>query len=255
MSWHDFAPGGLPSPSPVGCRGFAPGMALLPRVRPAQPGGWAAGTVARGAHADHEHGRVGLNEGAAAGARPGLVTGEDMDASLLAVLTDAERLLVAETDRDALATLDENGAIALETRIRRARDKYVGQYRQGASGRVAERGGRGRARPENSLARAKAEAFERALAQVSRRVAVLARQSAAELRAERLAAAKAVRQRDWPGAGEMVPRQRRQGPDATPEPTGERALRNPASEKERAGTLAQGARRQARRDSKRAGAR
>jgi hypothetical protein len=53
----------------------------------------------------------------------------------------------------------------------------------------------------------------------------------------------------------MVPRQRRRGPEATPEPTGERALRNPASEKQRADTLAQGGRRQARRDSKRAGAR
>jgi len=53
----------------------------------------------------------------------------------------------------------------------------------------------------------------------------------------------------------MVPRQRRRGPEVTPEPTGERALRNPASEKERAGTLAQGARRQAKRDSKRAAAR
>lgn len=174
-----------------------------------------------------------------------------MDASLLAVLTDAERLLVAETDRDALATLDEDGAIALEARIRRARDKYVGQYRRAASARVAERGGRGKARPENTHARTKAEAFERALAQVSRRVAVLARESAAALRAERLAAARAARQRDWPGSGEMVPRQRRQGPDVTPEPTGERALRNPASEKVRASTLAEGARRQAKRDSKR----
>ncbi|HEX6454586.1 MAG TPA: hypothetical protein VF060_34625 [Trebonia sp.] len=36
----------------------------------------------------------------------------------------------------------------------------------------------------------------------------------------------------------------------TPEPTGERALRNPASQKRRAGTLAAGARRQAKRDSK-----
>src|SRR6202012_5946489 len=33
----------LTRPSAVGCPGFAPGMALLPRVRPAQPGGWAAG--------------------------------------------------------------------------------------------------------------------------------------------------------------------------------------------------------------------
>jgi hypothetical protein len=178
-----------------------------------------------------------------------------MDATLLAVLTESERLLVAETERTALTALDEDGAIELEGRIRRARDKYVSQYRRGASARVAERGGRGRARPENAHARTKAEAFERALAQVSRRVAVLARQSAAELRAERLAAAKAARQGDWPGAGEMVPRQRRTGPEVTPEPSGERALRNAASEKQRADTLAQGARRQAKRDSKRSAAR
>jgi hypothetical protein len=178
-----------------------------------------------------------------------------MDASLLAVLTEPERLLIAETDRGALALLDEDGAIALEERIRRARNKYVGQYRRSASARVAEHGGRGRARPENTRAAAKAEAFERALVSVSHRVSALARQSAAALRSERLAAARAARQRDWPGSGELVPRQRRRGPEATPEPTGERALRNPASEKERAGTLAQGARRQAKRDSKRAAAR
>src|ERR1700728_4262670 len=181
--------------------------------------------------------------------------GEDMDASLIAVLTESEKLLIADTDRAALATLDEDQAIELETRIRRARNKYVGQYRRSASARVAESGGRGKARPENARARTKAEAFERALSQVSQRVAALARQSAAALRTERLAAARAARQGDWRGAGQMVPRQRHQGPEATPEPTGERALRNPASEKERAGTLAQGARRQARRDSKRAGAR
>jgi hypothetical protein len=178
-----------------------------------------------------------------------------MDASLLAVLTESEKLLIAETDRAALAALDEEAAIELETRIRRARGKYVSQYRRSASSRVAEQGGRGKARPGNARAREKAEAFERALAQVSQRVAALARESAAALRAERLAAAKAAKQGDWPGAGATVPRQRRQGPEVTPEPAGERALRNPASEKERAGTLAQGARRQAKRDSKRAAAR
>jgi len=178
-----------------------------------------------------------------------------MDASLRAVLTESERRLVAETDKAALDLLDEDAAIELETRIRRARNKYVGQYRRSATARVAERGGRGKARPENASAAARAEAFERSLSQVSARVAVLARQSAAELRAERLAAARAARPGDWPGAGEMVPRQRRQGPDATPAPAGESALRNPASEKQRAGTLAAGARKQARRDSKRASAR
>jgi hypothetical protein len=178
-----------------------------------------------------------------------------MDASLRAVLTEAERLLIDETDRAALAALDEDAAIDLEARIRRARGKYVSQYRRSASARVPERGGRGKARPENARARAKAEAFERALAQVSRRVAVLARQSATELREERLAAAREAKQQDWPGSGQLVPRQRRQGPDVSPEPTGSRALRNPASEKERAGTMAAGARRQARRDSKRTAAR
>lgn len=172
-----------------------------------------------------------------------------MNASLLAALNDTERRVVAETEPDALAALDEDAAIELQARIRRTRDKYVSQYRRGASAAVAEKGGRGRARPENTRAAAKAEAFERALSGVSRRVAVLARQSAAALRAERLAAARAARQRDWPGSGQMVPRQRRQGPEVTPEPTGDRALRSPASEKERASVRASGARWQARRDS------
>src|SRR5689334_9037186 len=81
-----------------------------------------------------------------------------MNASLLAVLNDAERLLVAETGRAELAALDEDAAIELETRIRRARNKYVGQYRRTASAAVAEHGGRGRARPENKRAAMKAEA-------------------------------------------------------------------------------------------------
>ena len=60
-----------------------------------------------------------------------------MNASLLAVLNDAERLLVAQTERAELAALDEDAAIDLEARIRRARNKYVGQYRRAASARVA----------------------------------------------------------------------------------------------------------------------
>jgi hypothetical protein len=111
-----------------------------------------------------------------------------VDASLRSALNDTEFQMVSQTDRDALAVLDEDGAIELEARIRRARDKFVSQYRRTASARVAEHAARGRARPQNAHAAAKAEAFERALAQVSRRVAVLARRSAAALRAERLAA-------------------------------------------------------------------
>jgi hypothetical protein len=172
-----------------------------------------------------------------------------MDKSLLAVLNEAERLLVAEVEPAALAALEEDAAIGLEARIRRARDKYVSQYRRTASARVADEGGRGKARPGNARAAAKAEAFERALSQVSRRVAALARQSAAALRAERLAAARAARQPDWPGSGQLIPKQRREGPAVTPEPKGDRALRSPAREKERAATRAAGTRWQAGRDS------
>ena len=179
-----------------------------------------------------------------------------MNASLLAVLNDAERLLVAETERAELAALDEDAAIDLEARIRRARNKYVGQYRRAASARVVEHGGRGTARAENKRAAMKAEAFEEALARVSRRVATLARQAAAALRAERLAAARAARQGRSPGTGpapgtrSAEPAVGRKGPSVTGEPTGDRALRSPRTEKQRAGTLASGARRQAKRDSR-----
>ena len=179
-----------------------------------------------------------------------------MNASLLAVLNDAERLLVAETERAELAALDEDAAIDLEARIRRARNKYVGQYRRAASARVVEHGGRGTARAENKRAAMKAETFEEALARVSRRVATLARQAAAALRAERLAAARAARQGRSPGTGpapgtrSAEPAVGRKGPSVTGEPMGDRALRSPRTEKQRAGTLASGARRQAKRDSR-----
>ncbi len=173
-----------------------------------------------------------------------------MNASLLAVLNDAERQLVAETEQPKLAELDEDTAIELETRVRRTRNKYVGQYRRGASTAVPEHGGRGKARPENKRAALKAEAFEESLARVSRRVATLARRAAAELRAERIAAARAVKEGRGPGGRGAGTAPGRTGPSITGEPTGDRALRSPASEKRRAGTLALGARRQAKRDSR-----
>lgn len=173
-----------------------------------------------------------------------------MNASLLAVLNDAERLLVAQTERAELATLDEDAAIEFEARIRRVRNKYVTQYRRNASARVAEHGGRGTARPENLRAAMKAEAFEEALARVSRRVATLARQSAAELRAERLAAARAAKQGRGPDAEAAEPAVDGKGSRVTDEPAGDRALRSPRTEKQRAGTLASGARWQAKRDSR-----
>jgi hypothetical protein len=173
-----------------------------------------------------------------------------MNAALLAVLNDAERLLVAQTERAELAALDEDAAIELEGRVRRARNKYVGLYRRGASAGVVEHGGRGKARPENTRAAMKAEAFEEALSRVSRRVAALARQSAAELRAERLAAARAARQDRGPGEREPAPTAGRKGTTRTAAPTGPDTRRTPAAKRRRASTRAQGARRQVKRDSR-----
>jgi hypothetical protein len=171
-----------------------------------------------------------------------------MNATLLAVLNNAERLLVAQTERAELAALDQDAAIELEARIRRARNKYVGQYRRGASARVAEHGARGQAAPENQLAALKAEVFEEALARVSRRVAALARQSAAALRAERLAAARAARSGRGPGAHEAAPAVGR--PAVSAAGAGDRARHSPVSKKQRASTRAAGARQQAGRDSR-----
>jgi hypothetical protein len=173
-----------------------------------------------------------------------------MNASLLAVLNDAERLLVAQTGPAELAELDEDAAIEFEGRIRRARNKYVGQYRRGASARVAEHGGRGQARPGNKRAAMKAEAFEEALSRVSRRVAVLARQSAARLRAERLAAARAEKQGRGPGAPSAAPRASRTQIPVTAETPADRVPRSPDTPMRRASTRAAGARQQAKRDSR-----
>jgi hypothetical protein len=173
-----------------------------------------------------------------------------MNASLVAVLNDAERLLLAETERANLAALDEDGAIELEARIRRARNKFVSQYRRAASAAVAKKAGRGRARPENNRARMRAEAFEEALSRVSRRVAVLARQSAAALRAERLAAARPAKHGRRPVGRAAASSGTQMGPAVGAEAAAVRALRSPRTEKQRAGTLAMGARRQAKRDNR-----
>ena len=114
----------------------------------------------------------------------------DMDRAVLNSMPDAERMLVAETDRDAMAALDEDELLELHQRIRRARTKYVKNYRRAASAAVSARGGRGKSFPQNRRDRDRAEVFEEALARVSRRLGVVANESARELKAERLAAAK-----------------------------------------------------------------
>ena len=163
---------------------------------------------------------------------------------MLNSLTEKERALIAETEPDALTGLDEDALLELHTRIRRARTKYVKLYRRQASAGVAAHGGRGFSYAKNQRDRDKAELFELALARVSKRVEVVAKQAAAELRAERLAAARAGR-----GSGPAA--RSSPAPDAVPD---DKSRRRPAKTtggmKKDASTRAMGARRQAARDSR-----
>jgi hypothetical protein len=160
-----------------------------------------------------------------------------MDA-ILGSLTEAQLALVREADSERLATLDEDALIELHTRVRRARDKQVKNYRRRAATRVAETGGRGKAYARNARRRAKAEVFEELLAAVSARLAATAHDSAEALRAERLADAEAARPPTPPPVKKLAPQRQDRRPDT------------PDLRKRHASTRAAGARRQARRDSR-----
>ncbi|TCO26135.1 hypothetical protein EV652_10726 [Kribbella steppae] len=165
-----------------------------------------------------------------------------MNQGLLNSLTDAERMLVAETERDALKGLDEDELLDLHQRIRRVRTKYVKNYRRGASAAVAQAGGRGKSYPRNQRDRDKAELFESVLARVSRAVATAAKRASMDLRSERIAAARST------GGGVAAP-----VPVGGPAPQTSRrprATKTTGGLKKDASSQAAGARRQAKRDAR-----
>jgi hypothetical protein len=166
-----------------------------------------------------------------------------MNQALLNSLTEAERLLVAEAERDAVKSLDEDELLELHQRIRRARTKYVKNYRRAAGAAVAEAGGRGKSYPRNQRDRDKAELFETVLARVSREVAGAARQAATELRKERIAAAR-------PAEREGSPAPTRAAHDPGPDGVRRRTTKTTGGLKRDASSRAAGARRQATRDAR-----
>jgi hypothetical protein len=176
-----------------------------------------------------------------------------MNQGLLNSLTEAERLLVAETGRDALKQLDEDDLLELHQRVRRARTKYVKNYRRGASAAVADVGGRGLSYPRNQRDRDKAELFESVLATVSREVAVAARRASMDLRAERIAAGRSARP-ELAAADSRSAKPRAAKPLAATAATATsprpRAVKTTGGLKKDASTRALGSRRQAKRDSR-----
>lgn len=165
-----------------------------------------------------------------------------MRQAMIRTMTEAERQLLAEAERDNLLQLDEDDLLDLHGRIRRARNKYSKLYRRRAADRVGDVGGRGKAYGQNQRDRDKAEVFEDALARVSRQVATAAKQAAAELRAERIEAA-----REAGGSGPEVP-----PPAAKPASKGRARSHQKTTGglKKDADTRAKGVRRQAKRDSR-----
>lgn len=164
--------------------------------------------------------------------------------ALVNSMTEDEQALVRETEPGRLEGLDEDALLTVHERIRRARNKHVKLYRRQAATLVGAIGGRGRARPKNRRNAQKAEVFEDALARVSRYLAKAARRSAAELKAERLRAARAERDA---GPGQPVPV--RQFSASEPQ-TLDRTPTEPVLAKRHASSAAKGARRQAKRDSR-----
>lgn len=166
-----------------------------------------------------------------------------MKQAMIRSMTEAERRMIAETEREAMAGLDEDDLLDLHSRIRRARNKYVKLYRRQAGTRVRDVGGRGLAGPQGQRDRDKAEVFEDALARVSRRVAVVAKQAAADLKAERLEAARSASGSPVPGARPPADPKSSEGVRRTHRKT-------TGGVKKDAGTRAMGAKRQAKRDSR-----
>ena len=113
-----------------------------------------------------------------------------MKKSILAMLNDSEQALLRETEARELEGLDEDDLLDLHTRVRRARTKYSKLYRRRASAQVGKDARRSGAHPKHARTAVKAEIFEDALARVSRQLARAAKESAALLKAERLAAAR-----------------------------------------------------------------
>ncbi len=166
-----------------------------------------------------------------------------MNQALLNSLTEPERVFVDETSAESLALLDEDAVLDLHVRARRMRDKHVKNYRRGAGSSVPAVGGRGLSYEKNQRARGKAEIFESALARVSRRLGALAAQSAAELRKERIEAARSGS--GGPGGAASSPSGRVGGAGR-----GRVTKKTSGGVKKEASSRAKGARRQAKRDAR-----
>jgi hypothetical protein len=171
-----------------------------------------------------------------------------VDKTTRQMLNDAEQQLLRATEPDRLKKLDEDELIDLHGRVRRARTKYTKLHRRRGAAQVKADSSRTRSGAHHRNA-VKAEAFEDALARVSRRLAREAWLSADRLREERLAAARAVKR------GKSAPGTKSKGAGSSSKPSSGKAKaadkkRTPASKRDAAAARASGKRKQAKRDAR-----
>lgn len=157
-------------------------------------------------------------------------------------LTATEQALVLETERPRLLEHDEEGLLSVLERVRKQRAKALSQYRRGAAARVEVKGGRGGQRAAGPHRDAlKAEVWEDALGRVGSRLATLAKASARDLKAERLAAASGEAKAGAPTAGKGK---------AAGTRSAKAPRRTPVQKKTVAASASKGRRRQAKRDAR-----
>jgi len=168
-----------------------------------------------------------------------------MNKATWAMLNESEKALLRVSESAELRELDEDALIELHARVRRARNKYATLYRRRASKTVRRDATRAGAHAQHARTVAKAEIFEGALARVSTALARAARQTAAGLRSERIAAARPT-PRTSRRSDQSSPRS---GRGAKP-PRGSNPQRTPIRERARASNRAATKRAEARRNSR-----
>jgi hypothetical protein len=116
-----------------------------------------------------------------------------MDKATRQMLNDGEQDVIRLLESKRFARLDEDQLLDLHSRTRRIRNKYRMLYRRRGAAKVGKARSRALATKSTRRTALKAELFEDALATVSARLAKVAAANARTLRAERLAAARAVK--------------------------------------------------------------
>lgn len=171
-----------------------------------------------------------------------------MDKATLAMMNGEERALLRRVEPKVLKALDEDDLLDVHARVRRARNKYSKLYRRRARAQVKADRSRGQASKAHTRTALKAEVFEDALAVVSRQLADVARDTAEQLRAERLEAARVAK------AGKNAPKATRAKSTRAKAATGaskaKKKQRTPITKKSSASARAATRRAQAKRGSK-----